>query len=646
MNRTTKITKTWILIFIILGLSILFTHVSSAAGPIPGDDEILVPGSCGDSEINIGEECDDGPSNGPCPMSCSASCIFNSCAAVCGNNLLEAPEVCDNGVSSPTRIRACTAAGGYSGTQSCLAGCAAYGACTTSQNCGDGVMNGPEQCDSGTANNGACPRLCSSTCSLNACPRVFMFNYTIPGIPAVCNAQNLTNTTAAFYKGAPNSTFNVKTNYYSTTIVPITLFDANGTCASNGTLQWYDTFSDGFPETKYFNEIPPFYGLRDNATNGCYKGSCDGGTFKTLKFVNSTNSSGTFHGVNVTYNGQDRTYYCGVEDGICPNDFNWNDGCTFRNATYQSGQICTTTCDADEGVVGNNALEHIERTFPDEESFGSGPLLHEESLACTTTCTPIYSTSSGICNRHNIQDPDCKAQIEMKCGSVIWTNTTTGDDIISPSCVVPSPIPHTYCGSGNTNACVLPYTNPISNITTSECFFNDATEYNRDGWPIVCRGNISTTPKNIWCPARYRLNPVDDTCVLQTNPCEINCTYAKTIGAQIKEVLIANYTGINVSNIGRNATRRMLENWTDYMNYFVNSRRADGNYSCFQSNNVTGKRTHTCALVSIYPVDVYSWEPVVVFYNGSMLPPGPCLTCGSGGGGGGGKIPKDFVAGT
>jgi hypothetical protein len=34
--------------------------------------------------------------------------------------------------------------------------------------CGDGVVNGTEQCDDG-ANNGSCPKTCSSTCTINNC---------------------------------------------------------------------------------------------------------------------------------------------------------------------------------------------------------------------------------------------------------------------------------------------------------------------------------------------------------------------------------------------------------------------------------------------------------------------------------------------
>lgn len=47
---------------------------SSAVTVIP------LPAFCGDGNIDSGEECDDGASNGPCPANCSDSCAVNSCS--------------------------------------------------------------------------------------------------------------------------------------------------------------------------------------------------------------------------------------------------------------------------------------------------------------------------------------------------------------------------------------------------------------------------------------------------------------------------------------------------------------------------------------------------------------------------------------
>lgn len=47
---------------------------SSAVTVIP------LPAFCGDGNVDSGEECDDGASNGPCPANCSDSCTVNSCS--------------------------------------------------------------------------------------------------------------------------------------------------------------------------------------------------------------------------------------------------------------------------------------------------------------------------------------------------------------------------------------------------------------------------------------------------------------------------------------------------------------------------------------------------------------------------------------
>ena len=84
---------------------------------------------------------------------CSAACqnVTAMTGGSCGDNVTNGPEVCDNGPSSATKTASCTTASGYSGTKSCSNGCLGYGLCTTTQSCGDGAVNGPEQCDGGSA---------------------------------------------------------------------------------------------------------------------------------------------------------------------------------------------------------------------------------------------------------------------------------------------------------------------------------------------------------------------------------------------------------------------------------------------------------------------------------------------------------------
>jgi len=60
--------------------------------------------------------------------------------AECGDSVLEGEEACDG------NNQVCTI-GGYAGTQSCKDDCTDYNTCVTTESCGDGTINGLEQCD-------------------------------------------------------------------------------------------------------------------------------------------------------------------------------------------------------------------------------------------------------------------------------------------------------------------------------------------------------------------------------------------------------------------------------------------------------------------------------------------------------------------
>ncbi|MFH2006072.1 MAG: DNRLRE domain-containing protein [bacterium] len=105
-----------------------------------GDDPV-----CGNNEVEIGEECDDG--NTTAGDGCSATCLLET-PVVCGNGLIDVGEECDDG----------NAASGD--------GCSATCLLETPAGCGDGTVDAGEECDDGntTAGDG-----CSAACRSEYC---------------------------------------------------------------------------------------------------------------------------------------------------------------------------------------------------------------------------------------------------------------------------------------------------------------------------------------------------------------------------------------------------------------------------------------------------------------------------------------------
>lgn len=114
---------------------------------------------CGDGVVAGGEECDGTNLNGESCTSLGydsgtlrcATCAFDtsrcvSTGPVCGNGLIESGEVCDganvNGLS-------CISFGLSGGTLGCASDCLDYDytGCAADPVCGDGILNGFEQCD-------------------------------------------------------------------------------------------------------------------------------------------------------------------------------------------------------------------------------------------------------------------------------------------------------------------------------------------------------------------------------------------------------------------------------------------------------------------------------------------------------------------
>jgi cysteine-rich repeat protein len=102
---------------------------------------------CGNEVVEAGEECDDGNLG-------EADGCTNACT-ICGNNVIAGPEICDDG--------------NLTSGDGCDANC-------TPTACGNGVVFAPETCDDGnTANNDNCP----SDCIIDGCSPDFGSDRTI-----------------------------------------------------------------------------------------------------------------------------------------------------------------------------------------------------------------------------------------------------------------------------------------------------------------------------------------------------------------------------------------------------------------------------------------------------------------------------------
>ena len=154
--------------------------------------------TCGDGALQEGEECDDG--NADNSDACLDSCVMASCgdtfvqagveecddandvntdacldtcfAATCGDGVVwEDSEVCDDGVND----------GGYDGCDACEA---------LGPFCGDGAVNGPEECDDGNDDDNDA---CLSTCVLPPSPcgmQSYEANIMVKPVDIICVLDN------------------------------------------------------------------------------------------------------------------------------------------------------------------------------------------------------------------------------------------------------------------------------------------------------------------------------------------------------------------------------------------------------------------------------------------------------------------------
>ena len=144
---------------------------------------------CGNKIIETGESCDGSALGGKTcltqgftggTLACSSSCQFNtsSCTSastsVCGNNILESSEQCEDGTLNGQTCSSLGFSGGSLGCSSCRFN---TNGCTTTDAdvCGNKVLESGEQCETGTLNGESCSSLgysggtlgCSEFCQFN-----------------------------------------------------------------------------------------------------------------------------------------------------------------------------------------------------------------------------------------------------------------------------------------------------------------------------------------------------------------------------------------------------------------------------------------------------------------------------------------------
>ncbi|HLD58550.1 MAG TPA: SMP-30/gluconolactonase/LRE family protein [archaeon] len=226
---------------------------------------IAIPCICGTAIINSG-------------YCCNGTTTQQSQCAQCGNNNIETGETCDPpGSINPA---ACTTTGGYPGTQTCATDCKSWNACTSTQSCGDGTINGTETCDGTNLNNQTCitqgynsgTLACNANCTFNTGQCVP--NQT--GTLSVSPAATLTSSGTFGGPFAPNSIVYTLTNTGTTNI--------NWTAAK--TAAWIDINKTSGAITAGTKETIK---ISINASAN----SLAAGTFSdTITFTNTTNGNG------------------------------------------------------------------------------------------------------------------------------------------------------------------------------------------------------------------------------------------------------------------------------------------------------------------------------------------------------------------
>ncbi|MCA9667787.1 MAG: hypothetical protein KC503_19440 [Myxococcales bacterium] len=427
-------------------------------------DALLNGGTCGATCANNAiSQCTNG--DGCCPSGCNAV-NDNDCSATCGNGVVEGSEQCDTGIVSgagacPTGCddgNTCTADtllnGGTCGatcsnqpiTQCtngdgcCPTGCNAVNDNDCSATCGNGVVEGSEQCDTGiTSGVGACPTRCDDG---NSCTRDVLLNAGTCG--AVCSSTQITQCTG----GDGCCPAGCNNNNDS---------DCSASCG-NGVVEGSEQCDTGI----------------SSGPGSCPTACDDGQACTTDTLLNGGTCGAQCRFAAITQ--------CRNNDGCCPT------GCNAVN-----DNDCSPTC-------GNGVVEGSEQcdTAIAAGQPGACPTSCSDGSSCTTdallnggTCgaqcsfTPITSCANDDgccpagCNATN--DNNCSAS----CGNGVVEPPETCDTTIAAG--QPGACPQT-CSDGN--ACT---TDTLLNGGTcaAQCTFSAITQCrdNDNCCPTGCNNN-------------------------------------------------------------------------------------------------------------------------------------------------------------
>lgn len=258
--------------WVVSGSSFRMMKVSNGAQIISSAVGITGCAYCGDGIKNDpGEDCDKLDLNGQScvlkgyasgNLTCNANCTFNTASCVsaptCGNGVIDPGEVCDG---ANLNSKTCSTQGYSGGTLSCNSSCTSFNTSLCFNPppiiCGDGIVNGTEQCDGVNLNGSSCVARgfaggtlsCNSNCTFNSnlCTMPPLCGNGVINAPEECDGANLNGQSCAT-KGfaGGNLSCNANCTYstgacYNTAVGPTVTLSSNITTAAASaapTLTW------------------------------------------------------------------------------------------------------------------------------------------------------------------------------------------------------------------------------------------------------------------------------------------------------------------------------------------------------------------------------------------------------------------------